>query len=127
MIAELFENIVSIISMFPPVVVIPAVLVLLINRKSRNKSKLKKRFLFGFFIFIALSVLSEVVLYTDAINIIENIADVLGEFFFVLFYYAVQTFCFISGITLLISYIILSVREKKNGVNIIERYYYSNC
>lgn len=114
MIAELFENIVSIISMFPPVAVIPAILIIIIIKKSGNKIRLKKFCIIGFFVFTALSVLSEAVLYTNAIDIVENIADVLGGFFFVLFYYAVQTFCFVSGITLDVTYIVLTFKESRH-------------
>ncbi len=114
MFAELLENIVSIIAMFPPVVVIPVILIILIIKKSRNKSRLKKFCIIGFFVFTALSVLSEAVLYTDTIDIVENIADVLGGFFFVLFYYAVQAFCFVSGITLFVTYIVLTVRKESD-------------
>lgn len=103
--------------MFPPVVVIPAVLILLIIKKSGNKNKLKKHCLFGFIAFTAASLLSETLLYTDAVNSIEKLADTLGGYFFVLFYYAVQAFCFISGITLLMTYIVLAVREKKSPVS----------
>lgn len=103
--------------MFPPVIVIPAVLILLIFKKSGNKNKLKKRCFFGFIAFTAVSLLSETLLYTDAVNSIEKLADTLGGYFFVLFYYAVQAFCFISGITLLVTYIVLSVREKKYPVS----------
>lgn len=112
MFAELSENIVSIISMFPPVAVIPAILIILIIKKSANKIRLKKFCITGFFVFTALSVLSEAVLYTDAIDIVENIADFLSGFFFVLFYYAVQAFCFITGVTLLVTYIVLTVRKE---------------
>lgn len=114
MFAELFENIVSVISMFPPVAVIPAILIIIVTKKSGNKCRLKKFCITGFFIFTALSVLSEAVLYTEAINFIENVADIFGGFFFVLFYYAVQTFCFVSGITLLASYILLTVRKESD-------------
>lgn len=116
-ITELFENIGMMITMFPPVIVIPAVLILLIFKKSGNKNKLKKRCFFGFIAFTAVSLLSETLLYTDAVNSIEKLADTLGGYFFVLFYYAVQAFCFISGITLLVTYIVLSVREKKYPVS----------
>lgn len=116
-ITELFENIGMMITMFPPVIVIPAVLILLIFKKSGNKNKLKKRCFFGFIAFTAVSLLSETLLYTDAVNSIEKLADTLGGYFFVLFYYAVQAFCFISGITLLVTYIVLSVREKKSPVS----------
>lgn len=114
MFAELLENIVSIISMFPPVVVVPVILIIFIIKKSKNKIRLKKFCFIGFFIFIALSVFSEAILYTDAIDIVENIADVLGGFFFVLFYYAVQAFCFVSGVTLLVTYIVLTVRKEQD-------------
>lgn len=115
MIAELFENILIIMAYFPHVAVIPSIIVTIINKKSGNKSKLKKRFLFGFFIFTALSVLSEMILYTDSINFVENSADKLGGFFFVLFYYAIQAFCFFSGVTLLVTYIIMTIYEKQRG------------
>lgn len=113
-ITELFENIGMMITIFPPVIVIPAVLILLIIKKSGNKNKLKKRCFFGFIAFTAASLLSETLLYTDAVNFIEKLADTLGGYFFVLFYYAVQAFCFIGGITLLVAYIVLAVREKKS-------------
>lgn len=116
-ITELFENIGITITMFPPVVVIPAVLIVLIIKKSGNKNKLKKHCLFGFIAFTAVSLLSETLLYTGAINAIEKLADTLGGFFFVIFYYAIQAFCFISGITLLVAYIVLAVREKKHPVS----------
>lgn len=116
-ITELFENIGIIITMFPPVVVIPAVLILLIIKKSKNKNKLKKRCFLGVIAFTAVSLLSEIFLYTNAINAIEKLADTLGGYFFVLFYYAIQAFCFISGITLLVAYIVLAVREKKHLVS----------
>ena len=120
MFAELFENILTNISMFPPVAVIPVIIIILIVKKSGNKIRLKKFCVIGFFVCMALSVLSETVLYTNAIKIVEDIAEVMGGIFFALFYYAVQAFCFISGITLLISYIILSVREKKKRSEYIE-------
>lgn len=41
MFAELFENIVSGISMFPPVAVIPAVLIILIIKNPQTESDLK--------------------------------------------------------------------------------------
>lgn len=116
-ITELFENISIIITMFPPVVVVPAVLILLIIKKSKNKNKLKKRCFLGVIAFTAVSLLSEIFLYTNAINAIEKLADTLGGYFFVLFYYAIQAFCFISGITLLVAYIVLAVREKKHLVS----------
>lgn len=116
-ITELFENIGMVITMFPPVAVIPAVLIALIIKKSGNKNKLKKHCLFGFIAFTAVSLLSETLLYTDTINAIEKLADTLGGYFFVLFYYAVQAFCFISGITLLVAYIVLTIREKKHPVS----------
>ncbi|MCM1506214.1 MAG: hypothetical protein NC177_03630 [Ruminococcus flavefaciens] len=116
MIAELFENILIMTGWFPPVAVIPAIIVILIIRKSKDKSKLKKRFLFGFFIFMAMSVISETILYTDAINFVESLSDHLGGFFFMVVYYAVQAFCFFSGVTLLVACIVLSVQEKKERI-----------
>ncbi|MDE5772713.1 MAG: hypothetical protein K2I06_14020 [Ruminococcus sp.] len=114
MTAELFENIVSIITMFPPVAVIPVILIIFIIKKSKNKIRLKKFCIVGFFIFTALSVLSEAVLYTDAIDFIESLAKVLGGIFFAMFYYAVQAFCFVSGVTLLVTYIVLTVRKEQD-------------
>lgn len=119
---ELFENIGIVITMFPPVVIIPSVLILLIIKKSGNKNKLKKHCLFGFIAFTVVSLLSEIILYTDSINFVESLADILGGFFFVIFYYAVQAFCFISGVTLLVTYIVLTVREKKHTVSETEVY-----
>lgn len=81
-ITELFENIGMMITIFPPVIVIPAVLILLIIKKSGNKNKLKKRCFFGFIAFTAASLLSETLLYTDAVNFIEKLADTLGGYFF---------------------------------------------
>ncbi len=112
MFAELFENIRISIFMFPPVAIVPVILIILIVKKSKNKIRLKKFCIIGFFVFTALSVLSEAVLYTDAIDIVENIVDILGGFFFVLFYYAVHAFCFISGVTLVVTYIVLTIHSE---------------
>ena len=112
MFAELFENIRISIFMFPPVAIVPVILIILIVKKSKNKIRLKKFCIIGFFVFTALSVLSEAVLYTDAIDIVENIVDILGGLFFVLFYYAVQAFCFISGVTLVVTYIVLTIHSE---------------
>ncbi len=112
-ITEFFQNIGIMLLNFPPVVVIPIVIIILIVKKSRNKYKLKKRCLLGFFSFTAMSLLSEIILYTDTINFIESLADIMGGFFFVLFYYAVQAMCFTAGVTLLVTYIVLTIREKR--------------
>lgn len=112
-IAEFFQNIGIMLLNFPPVVVIPIVIIILIAKKTRNKYKLKKRCLLGFLIFTAMSLLSEIILYTDTINLVENLADIMGGFFFVLFYYAVQAMCFTTGVTLLVTYIVLTIHEKR--------------
>ena len=48
MFAELLENIISIISMFPPVVVIPAILIILIIKNPETKADLKNSVLLDF-------------------------------------------------------------------------------
>ena len=120
MFAELFENILLNISMFPPVAVIPVILIILIVKKSKDNIRLKKFCIIGFFVFMALSVLSEAVLYTDAIKIVEDIVEVMGGIFFALFYYVVQAFCFISGVILAVTYIVLTIHGKKQRSEYIE-------
>ncbi|MDE6036608.1 MAG: hypothetical protein K2G36_11960 [Ruminococcus sp.] len=109
MFAELFENV---ISMSPIITVIPMILVILIVKKSVNKIRLKKFCVIGFFVCMAWAVLSEAILYTDAIQIVEDIAEVMGGLFFALFYYIVQAFCFTGGITLAVTYIILTIHNE---------------
>lgn len=117
-----FGNSCFIILCVPLTAVIPVLLIvpliLIIGKKSRNKIKLKKPFFIGFFIFEMLSVLFEMFNYNK--NIIGFLVGNFGGGIMVLCNLA-QAFCFASGITLLIAYIVLAIYEKSTIKRKMER------
>lgn len=83
--------------------------IIFITLKSGKDSKLKKRFLFGFFIFTGSFICSALLL-----KIYFEIPIFYNSLFFALIYCLVQAICLANGVTLLIAYIVLTAYEKKH-------------
>ncbi|MBD5159688.1 MAG: hypothetical protein HDT23_05540, partial [Ruminococcus sp.] len=115
----LFDNILETIHKFPPVVIVPAIIIIFIVKKYKNKIRMKKFCVIGFLVCIAVVILPEVIVGC-AMEIIEEIASNIGGIFIyillsfiVKIYHLVQAFCFTGGITLAVTYIILTIHKKK--------------